>query len=108
MKTAIPALIGTCALGLGLPVVAHDTKSDHMMMSEHEMMMSMDTNKDGMVSKVEYMKHHEQMWMKMKKNDKGMVELKSMDMMKDGKMMKDDKMMKDGMPNKDKMSGDKM
>ncbi|MEO8223586.1 MAG: hypothetical protein ABI661_02190 [Gammaproteobacteria bacterium] len=101
MKTIIPALMGSCALGLALPVLADDMMGDHKM-SEHEMMMSMDTNKDGMVSKDEYMKHHEQMWMKMKKNGKGMVELKSMD------MMKDDKMMNDGKPHKDKMPGDQM
>ncbi|MEO7387204.1 MAG: hypothetical protein ABIX37_09735 [Gammaproteobacteria bacterium] len=92
MKTTIFALVGAAALGLGLSAFAGD------MMNDHDMMMSMDANKDGMVSKDEYMKHHEQMWMKMKKNANGMVELKSMGRMNDDHKMKD----------KDKMSGEKM
>ena len=34
---------------------------------------SMDSNNDGFVSRAEWMKHHEMMWGKMKKNPKGMV-----------------------------------
>ena len=71
--------------------------ADGMMMD----MKSMDSNGDGMISKKEFMKHHEQMWDKMKKSKGGMVSMKDMetmhaDMMKDGSMMKDG-MMKDKM-----------
>ncbi len=41
----------------------------------------MDTNKDGMISKDEYMKAQEMKWMKMKKTSSGMVDPK---MMEDG------------------------
>ena len=61
-----------------------------------------DTNGDGMISKREFMKFHEDMWAKMKKNKAGMVDVKNMQammsggMMKNESMMKDDSMMKDG------------
>ena len=48
----------------------------------------MDTNGDGMVSKDEFMKYHEAMYDKMKKDVNGMVSLKDMEMMNHGSMMK--------------------
>jgi hypothetical protein len=42
--------------------------------------MSMDTNQDGMVSKQEFVSHHEAMFDKMDKSGKGMVPVKDMDM----------------------------
>jgi hypothetical protein len=63
---------------------------DDMMMD----MKAMDTNHDGMISKKEFMKFHEDMWAKMKKNKSGMVDMKDMEMMR-GSMMKDGTMMKD-------------
>ena len=60
------------------------------------MMKMMDTNNDGMVSKEEFMKHHEMMFDKMKKNKMGMVDMKEMSMMNMG-MSKDMKMTKDQM-----------
>jgi len=54
----------------------------------------LDTNHDGMISKKEFMKYHEDMWAKMKKNKSGMVDMKDMEMMH-GSMMKDGTMMKD-------------
>jgi len=48
----------------------------------------MDTNGDGMVSKVEFMKYHEAMYDKMKKDANGMVSLKDMEMMNHDSMMK--------------------
>jgi hypothetical protein len=77
-------------------VAMDDMKAQGMMMD----MKAMDTNHDGMISKKEFMKFHEDMWAKMKKNKAGMVDIKDMEMMHDG-MMKDgamkDGMMKDGM-----------
>jgi hypothetical protein len=60
------------------------------------MMKMMDTNNDGMVSKEEFMKHHEMMFDKMKKNKMGMIDMKDMPMMHMG-MSKDMKMTKDQM-----------
>ncbi len=70
-------------------------------------MKAMDANHDGMISKKEFMKFHEEMWAKMKKNKSGMVEMKDMEMMhsnmmKDGTMMKDGNKMNDGTMMKDK------
>ena len=48
----------------------------------------MDTNGDGMISKDEFMKYHEAMYDKMKKDANGMVSLKDMQMMNHGSMMK--------------------
>jgi Ca2+-binding EF-hand superfamily protein len=38
----------------------------------------MDTNGDGMISKAEYMKHHERMWAVFKKNKDGHVAMEDM------------------------------
>lgn len=71
-------------------------------------MKKMDANGDGMISKSEFMKYHEAMWSKMKKNKNGMVDMNDMGMMQ-GAMandkMKDDKMMQGGMKANDKMKG---
>ena len=72
-----------------------DMKMGHPM-DMASMMKMMDTNHDGMVSKEEFMKHHEMMFDKMKKNKMGMVEMKDMPMMQMG-MSKDMKMTKDQM-----------
>ena len=50
-------------------------------------MKMMDTNGDGMISKDEFIKHHEIMYDKMKKSSNGMVSVKDMQMMMD-EMMK--------------------
>jgi Spy/CpxP family protein refolding chaperone len=46
----------------------------------HMNKMNMDTNGDGMVSKQEYISHHEAMFDKMDKGGKGMVPMKDMEM----------------------------
>ena len=88
------------AMGLasvGISAVAMDDMKPQGMMME---MKAMDTNHDGMISKKEFMKFHEEMWAKMKKNKSGMVDIKDMELMHNG-MMKDGAMkdgaMKDGM-----------
>src|SRR4051812_15664510 len=68
-------------------------------------MMKMDTNNDGMVSREEYMKYHEAMWDKMKKNKNGMVDVKGGAMK--GDAMKGDAM-KGGAMKGDAMKGDAM
>lgn len=54
--------------------------ANHHIKGEGDMKM-MDTNKDGMISKDEFMKHHEMMWDKMKKNSGGSVDMKDMEAM---------------------------
>lgn len=55
----------------------------------------MDTNSDGMISKQEYMKHHERMWGVFKKNKDGLVAIQDMEKAP-GMVKKDDKAMKEG------------
>jgi len=50
-------------------------------------MKMMDTDNDGMISKQEFMKHHESMYDKMKKGSNGMVSTKDMQMMMHEMMM---------------------
>lgn len=54
---------------------------DDMKMDKSTSIKMMDTNGDGMISKEEFMKHHEMMFEKMKKNSAGMVDMKEMEMM---------------------------
>lgn len=76
---------------------AHDAK-----MGMEMDFKAMDTNGDGMISKEEFMKFHEMMFDKMKKNKTGMVDVKDMEM-----MHHDPKMQHKGMPaNKHDMKKD--
>ena len=78
------AFVATGALALD------DMNPQGMMMD----MNAMDTNHDGAISKKEFLRHHENMWAKMKKNKSGLVDMKDMEMMCDS-MMKDGTMTKD-------------
>jgi len=106
MKKLLFALAAASIAGASLPVFAMD-------MAKH--MKMMDANADGMISKDEFMKHHEGMYDEMKKNKSGMVSVKDMQMMmmKDhgkmgsGKEMKHEGMSKDGKMNHDAMMKDK-
>ena len=53
----------------------------HSMHKGRMEMEAMDTNKDGMISKEEFMTFHEAMYDSMKKNKDGMVDMKEMRMM---------------------------
>jgi hypothetical protein len=53
----------------------------HMKGEKKHGMKDLDTNSDGMISKEEFVKHHEMMYEKMKKNSKGMVDIKDMEAM---------------------------
>lgn len=96
MSKARAVLIAAIFVSTGA-FAADDMKHQGMMMD----MKSMDSNSDGMISKKEFTKHHENMWAKMKKTKSGMVDMKDMEMMH-ADMMKGGGMKKDGMM-KDKM-----
>jgi len=53
-----------------------------------QMIKAMDMNSDGMISRDEFMKHHEAMYDKMKKGSNGMVSVMDMQMMMGEMMMK--------------------
>ena len=52
-----------------------------------QMIKMMDTNNDGMISKDEFLKHHEAMYDQMKKGSNGMVSVMDMQKMMDDMMM---------------------
>ena len=93
VKKLIFAMSATVLLGTGCtPMGSHDMSSGQNMggmKSEHGMMggmmMKMDTNGDGMLSKEEFMKGHEAMFDHMK-GPNGMISLKDMQMKGTGKM----------------------
>jgi hypothetical protein len=100
MHRLLYIFVATGLASIGISAAAMDDMKPQGMMME---MKAMDTNHDGMISKKEFMKFHEEMWAKMKKNKSGMVDIKDMeqmhnDMMNDGAMK--DGMMKDS-PMKD-------
>lgn len=102
MNKSKSIVLAAILLGTAVSSVAADSMGMDMKM--------MDTNKDGMISKDEFMKYHEAMWAKMKKNKSGMVDMKDMGAMH-GDMMKGDGMMKgDAMKGgaEDKMKKDSM
>jgi Ca2+-binding EF-hand superfamily protein len=69
-------------------------------------MKMMDSNGDGMISKDEFMKFHEMMFDKMKKNKSGMIDTHDMDAMHHNMQMMhmDESKGKDGAPMKEKKS----
>ena len=72
-------------------MMKRDSMQGNMPMKEGmgmQMMKMMDTNGDGMISRDEFMKHHEAMYDKMKKGSNGMVSVMDMQMMMQEMMMK--------------------
>ena len=72
----------------GLSACAQDSMKGGMAMKDGMDMKMMDSNNDGMISKEEFMKHHESMYDKMKKGSNGMVSMKDMQTMMDMMMKK--------------------
>lgn len=89
MKTAILVSAAILIAASGSAFANHHIKG------EGGGMKMMDANKDGMVSKDEFMKHHEMMWEKMKKNSAGTVDMKEMEAMHKEMAGKHKEMMKD-------------
>ena len=67
----------TCILAVGIVMSAAATATDNMRGME-----KMDSNNDGMVSREEYMTHHEKMWNGLKKTPTGTVSFKDIPKMK--------------------------
>jgi hypothetical protein len=93
MNHSLLAVVGSSLLAIASLATADDSMMNHGHMA---MMQAMDTNGDGKVSKDEYIAYYEKMWMKMKKDENGMVDVKSMGM--------GDGMMQDKATSKDSMS----
>jgi hypothetical protein len=81
--TRLLGIILACGLVAGTAALAADVLPEAKACSAK----AMDTNGDGMLSRDEFTKHHEAMWLRMKKTSSGMVDLKSMEAMKSGGCM---------------------
>ena len=68
-------------------MMKQDSMKGRIAMKDGMGMQMMDVNSDGMISKEEFMKHHESMYDKMKKDSNGMVSMKDMQLMMDDMMM---------------------
>lgn len=71
MLKYLPILVAMALVGCASPRHTHPKEG---MMHMH-MMQKMDTNRDGKVSKEEFMQHHESMYDKMQKNKSGTVDV---------------------------------
>jgi hypothetical protein len=91
MNDSLLAGAGSALLVIGSLAMADDSMMKHgpMMTSQ-----AMDTNGDVKISKEEYMAYYGKVWMKLKKDQNGMVDATSMGMV-DG-MMQDKATSKDG------------
>lgn len=69
------------AVAFGLIAAAASAFAQDAAMDMKMDFKAMDKNGDGMISKDEFMKFHEMMFDKMKKNSAGMVDMKEMEMM---------------------------
>ena len=96
MKKLQIALTGLVLASATTCVLAADEMNMRNMPMSAEHMKAMDTNNDGMISRDEWDKHHETMWMNMPKNATGMVDTKTA-AMPHGDGMKSDGMKSDGM-----------
>lgn len=72
MKKHLPRLAAFCFMAISVAAFAQDkARSD-----KTSKWQKMDVNKDGMISKDEYMKYQEGQWNTWKKNKDGMVDLR--------------------------------
>lgn len=75
MRTLIAVLVGTAMLGLGGQTIAQ-TPAKEMRMTQQQrvgIFKAADVNKDGMLSREEFMKFHEAAWEKTKRSASGMA-----------------------------------
>lgn len=77
MNHSLLIVIGSSFLAIASLATADDSMMNHGHMA---MMQAMDTNGDGKISKDEYMAYYEKMWTKIKKDENGTVDVKSMGM----------------------------
>lgn len=81
MRKLFAVLCGTALIALSGSAIAQSTMQEQKMMTKEMRMKGMDTNNDGMISRDEFMKYHESMWEKMKRNPAGMAMMSDVESM---------------------------
>ena len=86
MRKLIAILFGAAVVGMTGSAVAQTTapstmKEEKAMTKAEMRMKAMDVNNDGMISKEEFMKYHESIWEKVKRNAAGLAMVSDVDSM---------------------------
>jgi gas vesicle protein len=86
MHKLIAMLFGAAVVGMTGSAVAQTTapstiKQERATAKKEMRMKAMDVNNDGMISQEEFMKYHETVWEKVKRNAKGLAVMADVDAM---------------------------
>ena len=87
MRKLIATLLGAAVVGMTGSVIAQTTaptttkeaKEQKVTAKKDLQWQAMDTNSDGMISQEEFMKYHETVWQKVKRNAKGLAVMADVD-----------------------------
>ena len=86
MSKLIATLVGAAVIGMTGSAIAQTTapstiKEERATVKKEMRMKAMDVNNDGMISQEEFMKYHETVWQKVKRNAKGLAVMADVDAM---------------------------
>jgi hypothetical protein len=89
MRKSIAILFGAALVGMSGSAIAQTTapsttapstiKEERATVKKEMQMKAMDVNHDGMISHDEFMKYHETVWQKVKRNAKGLAVMADVD-----------------------------
>jgi hypothetical protein len=89
MRKSIAILFGAAVVGMSGSAIAQTTapsttapstiKEERATVKKEMQMKAMDVNHDGMISHDEFMKYHETVWQKVKRNAKGLAVMADVD-----------------------------
>ena len=87
MSKLIATLVGAAVIGMTgsaiaqttAPTTTKEAKEQKVTAKKDLRWKAMDTNNDGMISQEEFMKYHETVWQKVKRNAKGLAMAVDMD-----------------------------
>jgi Fic family protein len=87
MSKLIATLVGAAVIGMTgsaiaqttAPTTTKEAKEQKVTAKKDLRWKAMDTNNDGMISQEEFMKYHETVWQKVKRNAKGLAVMADVD-----------------------------
>ena len=89
MRKSLAILFGAAVVGMSGSAIAQTTpstttapstiKEERATVKKEAQMKAMDVNHDGMISHDEFMKYHETVWQKVKRNAKGLAVMADVD-----------------------------